>query len=207
MRPAGVEPATYSSGGCRSIQLSYGRAEEERIVRDGTGAGNDAFRRGFVTALSRTGGRAAGSIGGMLAWIVLALLADADLAAIKRVDQAYVDGWRANDRAKVLAVFAKDAVIVPDGRAAIAGHEAMSAFWWPNAGRTTVTSFENKIAEVGGNGDFAFTRGTYAFTFDWENAGKVEKLANRGNYVMLFRRDKDGVWKITHRMWSDLPRR
>jgi hypothetical protein len=33
VRPAGFEPAAYSSGGCRSIHLSNGRAEGVRIVR------------------------------------------------------------------------------------------------------------------------------------------------------------------------------
>ena len=35
VRPAGFEPAAYSSGGCRSIHLSYGRTLEEstRTVR------------------------------------------------------------------------------------------------------------------------------------------------------------------------------
>jgi hypothetical protein len=33
VRPRGFEPLTYSFGGCRSIQLSYGR-EKAGIVRD-----------------------------------------------------------------------------------------------------------------------------------------------------------------------------
>ena len=143
----------------------------------------------------------------MLGWILLAVLSGSDLAAVKAADRAYVDAWRANDPARVLAVFAPDAVIVPSGRAAIAGKDAMSAFWFPAGGKTTVTSFENEILEAGGDGDFAFTRGTFRFTFDYEADGQVSKLANRGTYLMLFRRDAAGVWKITHRMWSDSPRR
>ena len=31
VRPAGVEPATYSFGNCHSIQLSYGRLSESHL--------------------------------------------------------------------------------------------------------------------------------------------------------------------------------
>ena len=143
-----------------------------------------------------------------LPWLLTAVvLSQSDTAAIRRVDTAYVDAWRSNDRASVLRLFAPDAVIVPQNRQPIVGHKDMSAFWWPeDGGKTTITSFKNDIVEVGGSGDLAFSRGTYAFTFDYEIGGDVKKFSNRGNYLMLFRREKDGEWRITHRMWSDLPR-
>ena len=128
------------------------------------------------------------------------------LAIIRRLDSAYVQAWLANDRPAVLSLFSDDAVIVPQNHEPITGLSDIAKFWWPVGSSTTVTSFHSTIAEAGGSGDFGFSRGTYDFTFEYKAGGQVQKLANRGNYLMLFRRTKE-TWKITHRMWSDLPRR
>jgi len=128
-----------------------------------------------------------------------------DERKVRAVTDTYVFAWRKNEPSAVLAVFWPDAVLIPQGRAAIRGFDAIRAFWWPAGSPTTVTGFTHTTDEAGGSGSFAFTRGSFVLDFEWESDGKRKRQRNRGNYVMLLRRGPAGEWRISHRMWADLP--
>jgi len=134
-----------------------------------------------------------------------AALNAAEAAKVRRLNDAYLDAWRNNDRKAILALFRADAVISPPGFNAIEGIRAIEEFWWPAGEKNSITKGEQTVVEIGGSGNVAFARGTFAFEFTHEANGTVEKGSNAGNYLMLFARDSKGRWKITHRMWVDRP--
>ena len=134
-------------------------------------------------------------------------LAAKDEARIRAVNEAYAAGWRANDADSVRATFWPDAVLIPQGSEPIRGMDAINRFWWPADGpATTVTAFTVTTDEVGGSGATAFARGSFRLDFSYEDKGKKVERTNRGNYLNLFSRDSKGEWRISHRMWADLPR-
>jgi len=133
-------------------------------------------------------------------------LTSADEARIRAVNEAYAAAWRKNDPAAVRATLWPDAVLVPQGSAPVKGLDAINRFWWPPSGpRTTVTGFTVTTDEVGGTGAIGFARGSFQLDFSYVDEGKAVARRNRGNYLMLFTRKGTGEWRISHRMWSDLP--
>lgn len=134
-------------------------------------------------------------------------LAPRDEARIRAVNESYAAGWRANDPDAVRATFWPDAVLIPQGSEPIRGMDAINRFWWPAGGpATTVTAFTVTTDEVGGSGATAFARGSFRLDFSYLDGGKKVERTNRGNYLMIFTRKKAGEWRISHRMWADLPR-
>ena len=134
-------------------------------------------------------------------------LSPAEVARVRLVNESYAAGWRKNDPAAVRATFWSDAVLIPQGSAPVRGMAAIDRFWWPAEGpKTTVTGFAVTTDEVGGSGSIAFARGTFRLDFSYEDGGKTVSRTNRGNYLNIFRRDAKGEWRISHRMWADLPR-
>jgi uncharacterized protein (TIGR02246 family) len=130
-----------------------------------------------------------------------------DVGKVRAVNAAYVAGWLKNDANAVMETLWPDAVLIPQGRAPIQGFKAINEFWWPAGGpRTTITSFTFTTDEIGGSGGTAYARGTYQFDFSYEENGRVSARHNSGNYLMVFRRDTAGTWRISHRMWGDAPR-
>lgn len=132
-------------------------------------------------------------------------LSAADEAKIRAVSEAYCAAWLANDEAAVLALFSKDAVLLPHhGLDPVAGQSAIRAFWFPKDGPpTTVTVLTQRIDEVGGTCDLAYMRGhsTVSWTSGKGPAARVS--SNAGTFLNLLRRQPGGSWLITHQMWDD----
>ena len=135
---------------------------------------------------------------------LVAALAPRDVAKVRAVNDAYVAAWLRNDPAAIRAVFWPDAVLIPQGRAAIRGMDAIDRFWFSAAGpKTTVTGFAITTDEVAGSDSMALVRGTFVLDFEWEEEGRKVSRRNRGNYLNVLSR-RSGEWRISHRMWGDV---
>jgi uncharacterized protein (TIGR02246 family) len=131
-----------------------------------------------------------------------------DVAKIRAVNEAYAAAWLRNDPTAVLNTLSNDAVLIPQGNRPVEGIAAIKKFWWPADGsRTTIKSFNITTDEIDGAGDVGYVRGTFQFSFSYEDKGKISDLTNAGNYMMIMKRQPDGTWRISRRMWGDLPRK
>jgi len=125
------------------------------------------------------------------------------LEQIRAADQAYADAWLTNDSEQVIATLTSDAVMIPSGMAALEGPAAIRQFWFPeDSPPTIVTEFTLVQDEVGGQGEMGFVRGEFSLGFEYDGSS----YTGRGRYLSLMRQESDGSWRISRRMWSDVPR-
>lgn len=125
-----------------------------------------------------------------------------DVEAIERADRAYATAWLTNDPDRVMATLTDDAVIMPSGMEAKRGPQAIRWFWWPPEGPpTTVTAFDLVQQEAGGDGSFAFVQGSFMLRFQMEG----KSYSGTGEYLSLLKCLPGGEWRISHRIWNDLP--
>ena len=132
--------------------------------------------------------------------------ADGDgLQRLRAVNDAYRAAWLAGDSAGVLRLFTADAVLLPHhGDPPVVGRDAIRKFWWPpGAPPTTITTLDLTTDGADISGDAGTLWGRFTLAFSYEEAGTTRSLRNAGTYLMVLRRQDDGEWRITHRMWDD----
>lgn len=133
-------------------------------------------------------------------------LSDADRAAIRVLDSAFVQGWIRDDTAAVLRLFDARAVLFPPGSTPIEGVPAIRAYWWPADGsHTRITAFTRQIVELEGGPSLAYLRGAASLSWESQKDGKRSAQTSRSTDLVLVARDDRGQWKIIRQMWSTLP--
>jgi uncharacterized protein (TIGR02246 family) len=130
---------------------------------------------------------------------------NADIAALRKLDQAYATEWMESDADGVMALFTRDATLVPHhGDEPIKGHEAIRNFWFnPDYPPTIVSEWTRRPAEFIVAGDVGVVRGTARLV--WEYDGTRTTIPN-GNYVMIAVR-REETWRIRMLTWNDDPRK
>ncbi len=132
----------------------------------------------------------------------IALLSSALSAGIPdnaKMLAALDDDWSkaatAGDVEKVVSFYADDAIAYPPNAPAVTDHAALKDAW----GKMLADSKAKlswKTTHAGVDHNTGFTSGTY------QVVGTDEAILEKGKYLCVWSKGKDGKWKAIHDMWN-----
>ena len=131
---------------------------------------------------------------------------DADVHALRAVNDEYRRAWLASDAEGVMRLFAPDAVLMPHhGLPPVIGSAEIRAFWFGPGPATTITRLDLQLDDVSVRNGTGLVRGRSQVEWTLAKDGGTERWRNAGTFLTVLRRGPDGAWRITHHMWDDPP--
>lgn len=121
--------------------------------------------------------------------------------AVSQVSAAVAAAANAHDVALIGKHYAEEAVLMPPNHEAVRGRAAIEEFW---KGLFAKGLGEIFIASMGSgaSGDLGYDAGSYHLSMTSPGASPV---VDKGKYLTVLRRGKDGGWRITHDIWNSNP--
>ena len=148
--------------------------------------------------------RTALSLAAAVAWLatftacVPALAADADVAALEAIDQAWAKAFNAGNAEAVANIYDENAVLLPPSAPTVTGRTAIRAFFKneiDGASKAGLTIALAPKPTAGVSGDMAWLSGTYSVK---DKSGKV---AEAGKYLVVAMK-KGGKWVYVRDAWN-----
>jgi uncharacterized protein (TIGR02246 family) len=122
-------------------------------------------------------------------------------AAIEAANTRFSEAFARGDAKALAAMYTSDAIAFPPDSEMIPGNEAIGEFW--KATRDSgVQSAALTTVDVGRSGDVAYEVGTVSLTI--RPAGKEQTTA-LAKYVVVWKRQTDGSWKLHRDIWNSFP--
>jgi len=118
---------------------------------------------------------------------------------VSDVSTRWVDNWNAKYLNAVMALYAPDAEFMPGSSESWVGTAAIRKNFAGVLAQYSA-NIHLKSRHIEASGDLAYDSGTYDETITEVKTGKV--IRPRGNYLFVFRRQKNGGWKILEQTWT-----
>ena len=127
-------------------------------------------------------------------------LSAADMAAIRAADSSFAAAASAGDVDALVAVYARDASLLPPNLPPQKGHTAIRSFWGGFLNAYTV-KFELASDTIEGRGDLAYNVGRFRYTAV-PKARSGAGVADEGKFLEVLKKQPDGSWKYLVDMYS-----
>lgn len=124
---------------------------------------------------------------------------EADIEAIRQVDDRMVEATNSGDIEAWLAVYTEDTVVMPPNEPVVVGRDAVRA-WAQQMFDQLDMEDTVSIQEIQVAGDWAFMRATYNFRTTPKAGG--ESMEVTGKYLAIFSRQPDGSWRLARLVWN-----
>jgi len=122
-------------------------------------------------------------------------------AAIEAANARFSEAFARGDGKALSAMYTPDAIAFPPDGEMIRGNEAIGAFWKATR-ESGVQSAVLTTDDVGRSGDVAYEAGKVTLTI--QPAGE-EPAKAAAKYVVVWKRQVDGSWKLHRDIWNGLP--
>jgi uncharacterized protein (TIGR02246 family) len=124
----------------------------------------------------------------------------ADAKALTKVDEDWSKSVATRDAEKVVSFYAEDAIGYPPNEPVAVGRPAIKKIWTAMLADASFSiSWKPVHVEVATSGDLGYTTGTYE---DSAKGPDGKTVTDKGKYVSVWKKQKDGTWKSIHDMWS-----
>ncbi len=123
---------------------------------------------------------------------------DSDAKALMKLDEEWSRAAATRDAVKVASYYAEDAIAYPPNEPVAKGRAAAQKVWGAYLAEPSFSiSWRTLGAEV--SGDMGFTTGTYEDSYNGPDGKKVEE---KGKFLCVWKKQKDGSWKAFRDMWN-----
>jgi uncharacterized protein (TIGR02246 family) len=121
--------------------------------------------------------------------------------AILETNEKYEAAVKEGDAAAIAAMYTSDGIILPPDHAMVHGRTGAEKLW-NDFFKLGAKSMSLNTENVERAGNYAIETGTFTFTIQPE---RKDAQASVGKYVVVWKRQKDGSWKLHRDIWNSSP--
>jgi len=124
------------------------------------------------------------------------------IVTLAKVREAWVHDLRTKQLEPILKIYAADAVFLQPNGDRISGAAALRALF-QNIMATFNSDLTLRSQNLEASGDLAYDSGNFEETLT--NIATGAKIASKGSYVIIFKRQPGGNWQIVQHVWTGTP--